>query len=153
LKDSLGFPNGDFIDYYPDSRADEGLLVNINDFDKGAVSGDKDDWLEVGEWVEGAPGNKDVAGKQGLELFVYNEVLTTTDKYTEVVLILFDELNDDSGSNTNYKVAGFVLARVLGYNFGGNPGNKDTLYAGKWVVFELLGKATKCYNPPPNPNG
>ena len=152
LKDSLSYPDGDFTASYPGSRADNGELVNINDYDPSlpnaqGLSGDGDTWLEVGEWVEGTPGNKDSAGKHGVNIFVYNDAFTTTQKYTEVVLILFDEFNGDSGSNKNYQVAGFVLARILGYDFSGNTGNKDVLYKGKWIVFELLGEATKCYNP------
>lgn len=148
LRDSLGPPAGDFMQYYPGSRADNGELVNINRYDEGERSGNSDGWLSVGEWVEGTPGNKDSAGKAGVKQWVYDDALSSAAKSRPVTIIVFDELNADSGSNTNYRVAGFVMARILGYSFGGSTGNSSSLYEGKWIVFELLGPATQCYDPP-----
>lgn len=145
LEGSLGLPAGDFMQYYPGSRADNGELVNINHYDEGERSGDGNNWLEVGEWVEGAPGNMDSQGKQGLQQWIYDETLQGP---ITVSLVLFDERNEDSGSNLNYRVAGFVMARMLGYSFGGAQGQSSNLYDGKWILFELLGPATQCYNPP-----
>lgn len=170
LNHSLSVPAGDFLnDFdYPDddgkiskeggyvgSRADTGQLVNINDYPT-KLSGDSDGWLEVGEWVEGAPGNMDSSGTVGLQPWIFDPSLTTPTKSRPVVLILFDEINVfNNGQNTNYRVAGFVQARVLGYSFGGSapctPSDPEypdcTLYDGKWIVFELLGPADQCYNP------
>jgi len=166
LNHSLDLPAGDFLnpfDFpkldgnisneggYVGSRADVGELVNIDNY-PAETSGDGDGWLEIGEWVEGAPGNMDATGTQGLQHWIFDPDLDTPTKSRPVVLILFDAANDDSGSNTNYRVAGFVSARMLGYSFGStNTCKADDLdcvfYGGKWIVFELLGPADRCYNP------
>jgi hypothetical protein len=170
LLNSFSFPAGDFMypfDYpagdgkisktggYIGSRADMGQLVNINDY-PNQKSGDGDGRLEIGEWVEGVPGNVDNTGQVGVQPWIFDPALTSATKSRPVVILLFDQLNIfNNGQNTNYRVAGFILARMLGYSFGGaaqcSPSSsvypECTLYDGKWIVFELLGPADQCYNP------
>jgi hypothetical protein len=170
LNNSLALPAGDFLnpfDYpkldgkiskeggYVGSRADMGLLVNIDNYPTD-LSGDQDGKLEIGEWVEGAPGNMDASGSVGLQHWIFDPTLDTETKARPVVILLFDKINVfNNGQNTNYRVAGFVSARVLGYSFGGSspctPSDPNypncTLFDGKWVVFELLGPADLCYDP------
>lgn len=148
LKDSLAPPAGDFMRYYPDSRADEGDLTNLP---PGEISGNGDGWLDIGEWVEGAPGNMDSAGKQGLQQWIHDQTIQNAiNKGHGVPLIVFDQTNNDTGSKVNYRVAAFVIARILGYSFGGSTGNSSNLYGGKWIVFELIGPAGPCYKNPNN---
>jgi hypothetical protein len=146
LADSLAPPIGDFMEFYPGSRADMGELTNLP---PGEKSGNGNNWLEIGEWVEGAPGNMDNAGKQGLHQWIYDETLQDAIIKSKVVpLVVFDQRSEETGSKVSYRVAAFVIARILGYSFGGSQGNSSNLYGGKWIVFEMMGRADVCYDVP-----
>jgi hypothetical protein len=121
LEDSLYPPPGNFMERYPGGNAD---MDNIKHHE-GEGLGDGDGVLEIGEWLENATGN------------IHSEASSIRwyiDQEMPVTLIVYDGF-DGTGSNGIFRVAGFVKAKLLAYQFGGNP---------KWIMIEFLGWGEEC---------
>lgn len=77
--------------------------------------------IDIGKWVQGAPGNKNAACvNQWLQWHIDNSA--------EMIIPLYDDVVDQ-GSNVNYRIAGFAAFKVDSYDFTGQ--NKSI--TGKFV--------------------
>lgn len=129
LRDSLTYP-GNFLDYfdgYVGGPADMGTTGDP----PGADTGDKDGLLEIHEWVENSTGN--ISSAEGLIQGYINSG-------TPVTIIVTDQTNGRTGSNANYRVAGFVVVKIIGYSFQGSPSDK-------WILFEFVEWGKECKSP------
>ncbi|MDX1614534.1 MAG: TadE family protein [Candidatus Promineifilaceae bacterium] len=126
LRESLAFPgNYDSASVgYPGSPADTGATGDP----PGASSGDGDGMLELHEWVENSTGN--ISAAEGI-------IRDYIDREMPVTIIITDQTNGLTGENANYRVAGFLVARILGYSFQGS--NAD-----KWILFEFVDWHRPC---------
>lgn len=126
LRDSLTYP-GNYLDPvagYPGSAADTGTTADPP-YDE---TGDGDGTLEIHEWVENSTGN--ISSAEGIIRGYINSG-------TPVTIIMTDQTNGQTGENANYRVAGFVIARILGYSFQGSG-------AEKWILFEFIDWGKVC---------
>ena len=123
LRASLTYP-GNYLDLYPGSPADMGTTGDP----PGVTSGDQDGILEVHDWVENSTGNISAA-----EDVVRGYVSTGT----PVTLIMTDLSNGLTGANANYRVAGFIVVRLIGYSFQGSQ-------ADRWILFEFVDWGDSC---------
>jgi Flp pilus assembly protein TadG len=131
LRDSLTFP-GNFPDMYPGGPADGNYTGDPpsagEPVDGDTATGDGNGLLQIGEWVENSTGN--IASAVPL-------IDGYIDSGLPVTLIVYDITNGKTGENANYRVAGFIKVRLVGYSF---QGNNDS----KWIVFETIGWANEC---------
>ncbi len=97
----------------------------------GADTGDGLGDLNIGEWVENSTGNISSASDI-IEGYVNSG--------TPVTLIVTDQTNGSTGSNANYRVAGFVIVKIIGFSFQGS--NAD-----KWIMFEFVDWGAECVSP------
>ncbi|MBN2266531.1 MAG: choice-of-anchor A family protein, partial [Candidatus Aminicenantes bacterium] len=90
---------------------------------------DDTDWLlNVGEWVQGAPGSMNAAAvRRNLDALIGEEIFVPAWSATR-----------GQGSQFDYQTAAFVAVKLLDYRLTGNG----------WLSFEYLGPAY-CYNAPP----
>ena len=109
---------------YPGSAADTGTTADPP-YDE---TGDGDGTLEIHEWVENSTGN--ISSAEGIIRGYINSG-------TPVTIIMTDQTNGQTGENANYRVAGFVIARILGYSFQGSG-------AEKWILFEFIDWGKVC---------
>ena len=126
LRDSLTFP-GNFLERYPGSDSDMGT----GDAPPGTASGNGNGSLEFmgpREWLENSTGNISSA-TDIIEGYI--------DSQTPVTLVMYDETDGQTGSNADYRVRGFVIAKIVGYSFQGAP-------ADKWIMFEFVGWGSQC---------
>lgn len=123
LRTSLTYP-GDYLGQYPASPADMGTTGDPPD----AETGDQDGILEVHEWVENSTGNISAAED------VIRGYVTSG---TPVTLIMTDISNGLTGENANYRVAGFITVKLLGYSFQGSQPNR-------WILFEFVDWGDAC---------
>ncbi len=126
LRDSLTFP-GNYLDRtagYPGSPADMGTTGDP----PGPDTGDEDGTLELHEWVENSTGN--IASAEGI-------IRGYVNSQTPITIIIYDQTNGLTGENANYRVAGFVIAKIIGYSFQGS--NSD-----KWILFEFVDWGSVC---------
>jgi hypothetical protein len=126
LRDSLTWP-GNFLDPeegYPGSPADMGETGDPPGDDTGDGFGD----LNIGEWVENSTGNISSASAI-IEGYINSG--------TPVTLIVTDGYNGSTGSNANYRVAGFAIVKILGYSFQGSG-------ADRWLIFEFVDWGAEC---------
>jgi hypothetical protein len=129
LRDSLTYP-GNFLDHfagYVGGPADMGLTGDP----PGADTGDEDGLLEVGEWVENSTGN--ISSAEGI-------IQGYVNSGTPVTIIITDQTNGLTGSNANYRVAGFVSVEIVGYSFQGPPDSK-------WILFKFVEWGKECKSP------
>jgi hypothetical protein len=56
---------------------------------------------------------------------------------TPLTLIMTDIDNGETGENANYRVAGFVVVKLLGYSFQGNKSDR-------WILFEFVEWGSAC---------
>jgi hypothetical protein len=144
LKASLNPANGgNFLERYPDSDADEGLL-DLTPY-TGITSGDTDDKLEPddtmepyaadpqGEWIEGSAGN--VASTEPFIRWYVDQ--GGGGKPQPVTIIVFDTTNALNGSKYDYHAVGFVTVNLVGFSFQGPTGTK-------WIIFEFLNWGSEC---------
>ena len=126
LKDSLTFPGNylDKVEGYPGGAADMGTTGDP----PGADTGDGDGTLEIHEWVENSTGN--ISAAEGI-------IRGYVNSQTPVTIIITDQTNGLTGENANYRLAGFVIAKILGYSFQG-PGED------KWILFEFVDWGKVC---------
>jgi hypothetical protein len=103
LADGLSYPNGNYLD------PDDGYVGSPMDMDIANGRGDGDGTLEVGEWVQVSTGN--ISSGEG-------QIRDLIDNGRPVRIIVYD-LEEGGGSNRIFRVAGFVLVRMVGYKFGG----------------------------------
>ena len=93
-----------------------------------ADTGNGDGLLQIHEWVENSTGN--IASAEGIIQGYINSG-------TPVTIIVTDQTNGRTGSNANYRVAGFVVVKIIGYSFQGP--NSD-----KWILFEFVEWGKEC---------
>jgi hypothetical protein len=125
LEDSLAYsppPPGNFMELYPGSDADMGLL----DVPPGESSGNQNGALEEFEWVQVNTGNV-ASVADG----IFEDYIITG---RPVTLLYFDQAHQ-GGSNASVRVRGFVTVKLLGLGITGNP---------KWMLFEFLRWSTEC---------
>ncbi|MGD8586308.1 MAG: TadE/TadG family type IV pilus assembly protein [Chloroflexota bacterium] len=123
LRQSLTFP-GNYLDQYPGSPADMGTTGDP----PGSSTGDQDGILEVHDWVENSTGNI-ASGENVIRGYVASG--------TPLTLIMTDIDNGETGENANYRVAGFVVVKLLGYSFQGNKSDR-------WILFEFVEWGSAC---------
>ena len=150
LKTSLTYP-GDFITEYPDSDADED---NTGDpLPEGVKSGDGDDILELGEWLQNETGN--VAAAQGIiEGYVKSGLPVVIIVYGTTNADLLSEEQKVTGDNALFQIYDFIKVRLLGFSFQGGQGQGKDPGSGesaKWILFQFLTSEVTCgetENPP-----
>jgi hypothetical protein len=103
LAAGLTYPYGNYMD------PDDGYDGSPMDMDIANGRGDGDGMLEVGEWVQASTGN--ISSAEG-------QIRDLIDNGRPVRIIVYD-LVEGGGTNRIYRVAGFVLVRMIGYKFGG----------------------------------
>jgi hypothetical protein len=123
LRSSLTYP-GNYLDQYPGSPADMGTTGDP----PGASTGDQDGVLEIHEWIENSTGNISSA-----EDVIQGYVTSGT----PVTLIMTDLDNGETGENANYRVAGFLVVKLLGYSFQGSKSSR-------WILFEFVDWGSVC---------
>jgi hypothetical protein len=123
LRESLTYP-GNYLTDYPGSPADMGTTGDP----PGASTGDQDGILEIHDWVENSTGNISSA-----EDIIRGYVASGT----PVMLLMTDINNGLSGENASYRVAGFIVVRLLGYSFQGSQSDR-------WILFEFVDWGTAC---------
>lgn len=123
LRESLTWP-GNYLTEYPGSPADTGTTGDPPHAD----TGDGDGNLEIGEWVENSTGN--MSSAEGI-------IQDYIERGVPVTLLVTDMTNGETGSNANFRIAGFITVKLLGYSF---QGNNDS----KWIVFEVVGWQEAC---------
>lgn len=123
LRESLTYP-GNYLTRYPGSPADMGTTGDP----PGASTGDQDGILEIHDWVENSTGNISSA-EDVIRGYVASE--------TPITIVMTDLQNGNSGSNANYRVAGFIVVKLLGYSFQGSQ-------ADRWIMFEFLDWGSPC---------
>jgi hypothetical protein len=123
LRSSLTYP-GNYLEDYPNSPADLGTTGDP----PGPSTGDHDGILEVHDWVENSTGN--IAAAE-------NVVRGYVASGTPVTLIMTDITNGRSGDNANYRVAGFIVVRIVGYSFQGSESDR-------WILFEFVDWGAAC---------
>jgi hypothetical protein len=126
LAESLTYPgdHADPVTGYPGSPADMGTTGDP----PGADTGNGNGILEIGEWVENSTGNISSASS------IINGYVNTD---TPIQLIVTGATNGKTGENANYRVDGFLIARLVGYSFQGNP-------ASRWILFEFVDWGQGC---------
>jgi hypothetical protein len=111
LEASLDYP-GNFWETYPGSVVDTNQ-VNIVWEGQTQDSGNSDGALDVGEWVAIKTGNVNSnAVRDNLE-----------DLFGRTVRLVVFDTYAGSGTNVFYRVYGFILVRIPGWDFGGVPKN------------------------------
>jgi Flp pilus assembly protein TadG len=115
-------PPGNFMEKYPGSDADLGLL----EVAPGQISGNGNGVLEEYEWVAVNSGNVQASSKNMFEDYVL--------KGRPVQLIYYDEVHG-TGSNAAVRVRGYVTVKILALSTTGNP---------KWILFEFVRWSTEC---------
>ncbi len=129
LRDSLTYP-GNFLDPnagYPGGPADMGTTGDP----PSAATGNGNGVLQIHEWVENSTGN--ISSAEGI-------IQGYVNSGTPVTIIITDQWNGRTGSNANYRVAGFVVVKIIGYSFQGPP-------ADKWILFEFVNWGSVCKSP------
>jgi hypothetical protein len=90
--------------------------------------------LNVGDYVQNAPGNMNANS-------IADAIEENIDRRSPLRLLVFDELLDLG--NWYYRISGFEIYRIVGYQFTGNN---------KWLVVEFLQSDDSCGQPaPPTP--
>jgi len=123
LRASITYP-GNYLGQYPGSPADMGTTGDP----PGSSTGDQDGILELHEWVENSTGN--IASAEGV-------IRGYVASGTPVMLVMTDATNGETGENANYRVAGFVIVRLLGYSFQGSQSDR-------WILFEFVDWGDVC---------
>jgi len=123
LRQSLTYP-GNYLTQYPGSPSDMGTTGDP----PGATSGDQDGILEIHDWVENSTGNI-ASAEDVIRGYVNSE--------TPITIVMTDLQNGKSGSNANYRVAGFLVVKLLGYSFQGSQ-------ADRWIMFEFVEWGSPC---------
>lgn len=123
LRQSLTFP-GNYLEQYPGSPADMGTTGDP----PGVSTGNGNGILEVRDWVENSTGNI-ASGEDVIRGYVTSG--------TPVTLIMTDLDNGETGENANYRVAGFVVVKLLGYSFQGSKPER-------WILFEFVDWGSAC---------
>lgn len=123
LRASLSYP-GDYLAEYPGSPADMGTTGDP----PGASTGDQDGILERHDWVENSTGNISAA-----EDVIRGYVASGT----PITLLMTDLNNGLTGKNANYRVAGYIVVKLLGYSFQGSA-------ADRWILFEFVDWGSAC---------
>jgi len=109
LADSLTPPGNSQIYYNPGTPANN-WTANMNDHE-----------INIGDWVQGAPGNKNANDVRGwLDWHIQHK--------TAMIIPLYDAVAGQ-GSHSNYKVAGFAAWELQSYDFTGN----DKFMTGKFL--------------------
>ena len=108
LAASLTYPYGNYWD------PDDGYAGSPMDMDVANGRGDADGMLEIGEWVQVSNGNISSASEQ-IDALIINQ---------RPVRFIVHDLVEGGGSSRIYRVAGFAVVRVIGYNFQANPETK-----------------------------
>ena len=123
LRASLTYP-GDYMSQYPASPSDMGTTGDP----PGAETGDQDGILEVHDWVENSTGN--IASAEDV-------IRGYVASGTPITLIMTDISNGLTGENANYRVAGFIIVKLLGYSFQGSGSDR-------WILFEFVDWGKAC---------
>jgi hypothetical protein len=124
LRNSLfPFP-GDFVTKYPGSEMDR----NVNP-PPGVTYGNDNKRLEVGEWVRASTGNMNAVSDLVISTYITNG--------RPSILLLYDN-QLGTGDNLRYRVAGFVVAKILGISFTSSD---------KYLAFEFVSFASECEAP------
>jgi len=106
-----GSPNANTLGVSMTPPGDSNTFINPHD--------PSDRTLNIGDWVEGATGNMATL-KDELDTYWVN-----TDRI--MIIPLFDT-TEGTGSNFNYRVAGFGALKITGYDLGGSNKHIDAVF-------------------------
>jgi len=122
-----------------DSLADDGnseIYFNPGTPDNGWTADHNDHAIEVGKWVQGAPGNKNGnCVDEWLDWHIANK--------TAMIIPLYDEVAEQ-GSHANYKVASFAAFEIQSYNLPPGQGGFITGKFLNWVTNAPIVPAVSC---------
>jgi Flp pilus assembly protein TadG len=115
-------PPGNFMEKYPGSDADLGLL----EVAPGQISGDGNGLLEEFEWIRINTGNVVAVSKDMFDDYILPG--------RPIQLIYYDEVNG-TGSNAAVRVRGYVTVKILALAIKGGD---------KFILFEFVRWSTEC---------
>lgn len=92
-----------------------------------------DHTLSLNDWVKGLPGNKAAASDE-LRNYWLNKV---------VPVPLWDITNGGTGQNLEYRIVGFAMFKITGWDFGGNDKSVLGMFV-KWVTLGDWAQGVEC---------